>query len=193
MDRKRFEITPGFAAFVCLLCCLAEGRLLLPFLLAGAAHECGHLLVLRLRIPVYGLTLCGTGAVLRTGITGRPREAWAIAAGPAVNLVLALTLFRVWPLFGLCNAVQLAWNLLPVSPLDGGRLALLLLSLLPGSTGRRLFRALQLGVLALALGAGIYGTCVRRMGLLPVIFAAFFLVRVSNLLDKPEDCWYNNM
>ena len=99
-----------------------------PFFLAAALHEAGHLAALFwLEIPVRGLELRATGAVIRAPLRGAPREAWALAAGPAMNLLLAPLFWRLWPLFGRCSLALGLWNLLPLAPLDGGRLLALLI------------------------------------------------------------------
>ena len=101
--------------------------LFLPFLLAAALHEAGHLAALwALGIPVRELELRAGGAVLRAELRGEAREAWALGAGPGLNLLLAALFWRPWPLFGLCNLSLGLWNLLPLPGRDGwglGRLA----------------------------------------------------------------------
>ena len=190
MTGKRFSVSPGFAAAVCLLLFLGGARLTAAFLLAAALHEGGHLLALRLlRIPVCALELRASGAVLRAELNGELREAWAVAAGPAVNLLLCGCAYRVWPELWLCSTVQLLWNLLPVSPLDGGRLCTLVLPELFGDRGDMLCKLLSRGTVLLAVVAGIVGTCFLHYGLLPALAAGFFLLRMPNLLDKPRECW----
>ena len=116
----KLRIRAGFllaaAVFV-----LADRRgLFLPFLLAAALHEAGHLAALAaLRIPVRELELRAGGAIIRAGLRGAPREAWALAAGPGVNLALAALCRQSRPLFALCNLSLGFWNLLPLPERDG--------------------------------------------------------------------------
>ena len=192
MTGKFLHISPGFAAWVCLLCCVDRSGIMVPFLISAFAHECGHLIALGLlRIPVYGISLCASGAIIQAGLTGKLQECWAILAGPIVNLILFLFCFRSCPIFGICNAIQLIWNLLPVYPLDGGRLCHLLLPRMFGRIGVLLCHILQWGTLLLITAFGIWGTCVLHYGLLPILIAGFFLFRLSNSLDKQRDYWYN--
>ena len=119
----RVRIFPGFWAAAGAFFLLDRWGVVPPFLLAASLHEAGHLAALSaLGIPVYGIELRAVGAVIRTELRGEPREAWALAAGPAVNLLLAASLWRPWPLFGLCNLSLGLWNLLPIPGRDGGRL-----------------------------------------------------------------------
>ena len=173
------EITPGFWARLCLLLFL-DPRATAAILTAAALHELGHLLALRLLgIPVFGLRLSGVGASLCADLRGDLREAWAILAGPGVNLLLALCLRSRLPGFALCNLALAAYNLLPVQPLDGGRLCAGILPRVFGAAGDALCRALAFLTAVLAVCLGVIGTCVLRLGLLPCLSAAAFLLRLG--------------
>lgn len=179
------EVCPGFLTAVFLPFCVGGLSLALPFLLAAAVHEAGHLLALRLlRIPVKQIELRASGAVIRSELCGAPREAWAAAAGPAANLLLAGLFYRLWPMLSFCGAMLCCYNLLPVSSLDGGLICRLLLPVLFGRFGLILCKLLHWGTAAAVLAAGVYGTCVLHLGLLPAALAGLFLVRLPNLLDK---------
>ncbi len=90
-------------------------------------HELGHLIVMRIfNIPTERLTFYGGGIQLSTDIGNRSCSVRiaVLSAGCVFNLLLAAVLF-------LCGAKTVAavnmficlFNLLPVSHLDGGRLA----------------------------------------------------------------------
>ena len=167
-----------------------EGSLLPPLLLAAAFHEGAHLGALgALGIPVHSLELRAPGALIRAELRGRPREAWALAAGPAVNLLLALCFRWAWPWFSLCNLGLGLGNLLPLAPLDGGQLCALLLPRLLGRAGEGLCALLHWGTLAAAAIAGVWGTCVLHYGLLPVLLAGIFLLRLPIGLAKSAKDW----
>lgn len=190
MERRRLTVSPGFPVLVCLLVCLSGLRGVLPFLLAAALHEAGHLLALALLgIPVYGLELRASGAVIRAELRGELREAWALLAGPAVNLLVAGGLFHLRPLLSFCSLALGLFNLLPIRGLDGGRLCALLLPRLLGPAGSILCKLLHCGTLLALAAAGIWGTCVLYLGLLPALLAGFFLLRLPNVLDKSAAGW----
>lgn len=118
------SVSPGFWLLLLAFCLLDRSGAAGPFLLAAGLHEAGHLLALHLTgIPVLALELRGTGAVIRAELPGDRREALALAAGPGLNLLLALLFRRLWPMFGLCSLCLGLANLLPLPGRDGGRLA----------------------------------------------------------------------
>lgn len=122
---------------------------------------------------------------------------WVAAAGPGANLVMALlwaAVLRVVPANGsqffaeplalmaaagiLVNAIFLVLNLLPLPPLDGGRIAI---SLLPRALAYRYARIEPYGfiVLIALLVTGVLGTM-----LWPPI--SMFMASVEGLFSLPE-------
>lgn len=107
-------------------------------------HEFGHSLVARaLGIRVDKISITGIGGIAELGdFLNSKKEFIVTLAGPAVNLVIALIL---WPLVSfeagqkslleslwLLNLVVLVFNLIPMYPMDGGRLSRIGLSLIFG-------------------------------------------------------------
>ena len=101
---------------------------LLLGLLAACCHELGHLAAMLLagNTPAR-LTLTAMGGRLKgTAFSGFGAELTALAAGAAVNLLLAMVCrlhggYEV-QLFSAINLVLGCFNLLPVQGLDGGRI-----------------------------------------------------------------------
>lgn len=127
--------------FICtlpsVLFCLTGGELMLPLAAAVFLHESAHILALRLcggrmrsfRPAPFGLCIEYDENTLSLG-----GEIAVSGAGCVVNLlsaVLSLLLYRFFRLdilnFGIVSLLTAALNLLPVHPLDGGRLLYLLL------------------------------------------------------------------
>lgn len=124
---KKVVVKPGFLLLLGVLLYLDEGVGMLPAGLGAAVlHEGGHYLFGRL----YGgglrrLELSAVGAGMELEYQ-RPlsylQEIAVTLAGPAVNLLLGwLGMQAGWFLFASVNLGLAALNLLPVLPLDGGR------------------------------------------------------------------------
>ena len=128
--RSSVEISPAFPAFLCLYYYLNPGGTFFPFLLASFLHEAGHGAVLLLcGAEIRKLKLGGLGASIVTGPLSWGRELAAAAAGPTVNLALGLLALHSHPPFAVVSLFLFAFNMLPVCPLDGGRMLRALLSM----------------------------------------------------------------
>ena len=129
-------------------------------LLAAVLHELGHILVYCIqqrRLPVIEVTM--TGFCMRTaGERFSPLQRFVLAAaGPAVNFALA----GVWAVrlaqtvtirgsaFWAANLLTGLFNLLPVPPFDGSRIALLFLPQRLYFRAMKYERYIMLAVLAL--------------------------------------------
>ncbi len=186
MGRPRLQVQPSFFIGLCLICFLGPVRLLIYVLLAALCHEVSHLAVLRLwRVPVYQFRLGFQGAVLSAGAAPALAEALSVAAGPLTNGLLVWAFARRAPVFALVNLILCLYNLLPLYPLDGGRLLHLgLVRLLGLAAGERVTRIIAVAVIAAGVFAGVYLTCFRCLGLWPILLAGIFLLRLPNIPCK---------
>lgn len=123
-------------------------------LLAGFVHECCHYLAIRLLGGrVSGVAIGPRGAVMELRELGGISELLAAAAGPVGSLSL-LFLSEAFPRLALCGLVQGVYNLLPIYPLDGGRiLCCALKTLLPAEKAAGISRWVGLAA-ALTAGTG---------------------------------------
>ncbi len=164
------KIHPAFPVLCAALLTTGQGALLLTMLLVLAMHEMGHVLAalaLGVRVSAIEVTPFGGAARLEGW---RQLPAWQAAlialAGPLANLLLAMAaifgthygLFSVEEaaLFVRCNLTLMLFNLLPVLPMDGGRLCCACLGAWIGEQrALRVFSGLGivLGLCVLALGA----------------------------------------
>lgn len=91
-------------------------------LLAAIIHEMCHILVIMvLKLPIYGVSIGLSGAKIHTAPLLPWQELICAAAGPAGSFLCVLLIHR-WPMIALCGLVQGLFNLLPIYPLDGGRM-----------------------------------------------------------------------
>ena len=186
MHLGRVVLSPGCLWALALGWYLGAPSLLSAFLLAAAAHELGHIALCgALGIPIRQLRLSLLGAELR--LEGADRQGWrgellVAAAGPAVNLLLATAAAGIGRgqeflcLFAGASVVLGVFNLLPVLPLDGGRvLAALCCAWAPADRAAAAAEWISMGTVALLLALGVT-LFVRGNGSL-LLLAVFLLVQ----------------
>lgn len=135
------SISTGFLLLVAWFGIMNGWDTLLLVLSGAAVHELGHCLALwkmggtvaRLKLSVFGAELETNSSCLSYG-----RELLCVLAGPASNAFCAAAAIikggKAAQLFAGANLVLCIFNLLPVRPLDGGRILELLLSCFFGQT-----------------------------------------------------------
>lgn len=114
---------------------------------------------------------------METMAMSRGREALCAAAGPLGSLILAFGL-NGYPEASVCAAVHGIYNLLPIYPLDGGRI---LHCLLP----EQVCRGIEVFSEVMLLGLGIWLCAAYSMGILPLIPGFAALIR---LLERKIPC-----
>jgi stage IV sporulation protein FB len=168
---------------VCLLGALA--LLLLPFnwiisaVMAALWHEGCHWLALKLcGCRCYGISVGREGTVLETEFGTPAKEALCALAGP-LGSILLLLFFRWIPRIAIFALIQGVYNLIPVYPLDGGRLIRSLLRLMV-KNGKYVSIAANVETVTIALlvVASMYCLIVLQLGYLPLIFVSILFYRV---------------
>lgn len=179
MMKRRLDLTPGFPAFLAAVWYFDSCGIFWPFLAAMTVHELAHAAVLLLlggRIESVRLSFAQVE--LRTGLLSDRTELWSTAAGPGINLLCGW-LFRRWmPAFAAVSLLLALFNLLPVWPLDGGRLLRTLLRMHWGAAGVNASQTLGL-LFGLGLLAGAVFAARRwDAGVWPAVTAGALLVRL---------------
>ena len=170
MDSK-WNISPGFCFLwaVCLL--LLPLRWAMGAMFAALVHESAHYLsVTLLGGNVCGITLGGNGAVMETLPMSSGKEALCALGGPmgSFSLLLAAEHF---PEAAVCGVVQGLYNLIPVFPLDGGRIMRCLFS-------ERICRIIEIVVIALFFGISLWITIFYcKFALLFFVMTLFPMIR----------------
>lgn len=124
MRRGKVEITGGFLLLLAWLN-YCDTQMLFPVALGAAAiHEAGHWAAIRVvkgRIRLLRLSAVGAELQLEGTMT-YAQELICALAGPVVNLTTAFLAAKVGlEVFSGLNLALGAFNLLPISVLDGGR------------------------------------------------------------------------
>ena len=132
MDRIRWHISPGALLLWAAVYFFDSQGLVSALVPAALVHELGHLAAMALcRVRVRQVRLDCFGVELDyAGLLRGPRALLCLAAGPAAGICYALALpamglgSEYWRLSGAVSFCLSLFNLLPVLPLDGGRILL---------------------------------------------------------------------
>lgn len=119
---------------------------LVSAVIAASIHELSHLLALRLRkCRVRQIRIGIFCAEIETGPVSDLEEMLCALAGPAGSLLLTV-FYRLSPEIALCALVQGLFNLLPVYPLDGGRVLRSLVRMVSNKPDR-VIKWMEIGIL----------------------------------------------
>lgn len=132
---------PLFWAFLAISAILGQFLILLNYLLVMVIHEYGHaIMASKLGYGIRNLKLLPFGICLNlTSSKMENKDEILIAlAGPLINLVCFVLCMAIWwlfpvtfmflEMFAFANLVTAFFNLLPILPLDGGRVLVAFLS-----------------------------------------------------------------
>ena len=177
--KRRLDLTPGFPAFLAAVWYFDSCGIFWPFLAAMTVHELAHAAVLLLLGGgIESVRLSFAQVELRTGLLSDRTELWSTAAGPGINLLCGW-LFRRWmPAFAAVSLLLALFNLLPVWPLDGGRLLRTLLRMRWGAAGVDASQTLGLLFGLGLLGGAVFAARRWNAGVWPAVMAGALLVRL---------------
>ncbi len=174
---KRIYSDPWVWYFFALLIMLIPAKWILAAVCAAVFHELCHIgTIMALEGRIHQIHITVGGIVMHTEIPGRGREILAALAGPAGSFLL-LFLCHMFPELAICGCVQGLYNLIPIYPLDGGRILYLLADcLFPQKSDIIILwteRTVLSGILLLALGA----STAFSLGFSPILLASILTIK----------------
>ena len=175
------KFTYAFVAMVCFIGWL-DWYVCLSFLLCTLVHELGHMLALKLcDVPLGQMNIGITGARIKMGFLGYGKEFLCAAAGPLVGAAFSVLVLRSMPKTAVVGFVLSAVNLLPVYPLDGGRMLRAFLCICMKEETALCTARVVSGVTCCVLMIGAcWAACCWQMGLWPVFASLVLLCRVGS-------------
>ena len=146
---------------------------------AAAFHELCHYAAVRVcGGVVYSIYAGARGTRMHTDELSNAKRCFCSMAGPIGSICLLL-LARWFPRIAICGLLQGLYNLLPVYPLDGGQaVQCVLLHFLPQAAADRAAQTMEYLSIAMLVILGMIGSCILRLGILPLSGAFFVSYRV---------------
>ena len=154
--------------YLALLLLILPLKWLAAAIIAGAVHEFCHFLAVRLcggRVARFRFSF--RGAIMEAGGLCPAQELLCVLAGPAGSLGLLL-FAQIFPRMAICGGMQGLFNLLPVYPMDGGRI-------LRAAAGERASEIVSLITSSVLAGTGIYLTFFQNIGPIPALVSLIIL------------------
>lgn len=185
---KHIEIDTAVFLLGCIFLLTVPLNWFFAAIFAAAVHELFHAAAIRITGgQIYHFRIGVLGAVMETNLPGRKEEIVCAMAGPCGSFLL-LILCHSFPRAALCGLVQGAYNLLPVYPLDGGRILFCILQGCCPKHAEQIVNAVEFLTAGVLVTVTSFASFTQPLGLLP-FFAAVFLLGKMRLRKRPCKQW----
>ena len=187
MDKKiDVHISAWFFLFAAILIMLLPIYWVAAVLFAALIHEIFHALaVLCLGGRIDCIYVGGRGAVLMTEPMSGIRESICALAGPLGSFLLIL-LSKWFPRLAVCGLIHGLYNLLPLFPLDGGRILRgILFSAFSPPAASKIYHLSQCVLLILLCIFAV--TLTLKIGAIPLLFLVFLLLKTREGKSSCKD------
>ena len=151
-------------------------------MVAAALHEVFHVLALKIcKFRLISVSLGVMGAKIETDAEKGLKSMICALAGPLAGFLLLLFVRKI-PMIALCGLFQSAANLLPIYPLDGGRVLDNFLHLIfPSYIAEKIIWITELVVWIFLFLLSLYGYIKFRFGILPILAVLMLYLRKKYL------------
>ena len=185
MDCK-IECSGLWYILLAVLCLVVPLPWVLSALIAGLVHEAGHILaVILAKGSIHSVYIGAGGAIMESSPLNPPWELVSILAGPVCSFSLMMVC-DIWPRIALCGLIQGLYNMLPIYPLDGGRvLACLTETLFRPDAAKKVCGLIKCITIFLIVTGSLWGGMRYNLGIAPILSSAIFL---STFLQGKISC-----
>lgn len=150
---------------------------LLAVVSAALVHELCHILALcLLGGKIRSIHIQPSGCIIESSRIGEGAQFFSILAGPLGSFVL-LFLCRTAPRMAICGFFQGMYNLLPVLPLDGGRMLRLVLYAVCPEHAEKAMAVVAFGACVVITFGSAWLTAADSAGLFPLIFSMIWNIK----------------
>lgn len=177
--KTRLSVSPQLYLTGAIVLLIFPIHWILAWIAAVIIHELFHYFVLRIcNTEIISINLGINGARMTTGpLTARTELACALA-GPAGSLSLLL-LARWFPYVAICGLFHAVYNLLPLFPLDGGRVAVCLIRMIvKGRSAIHIYRLVKVSVFVVILMLSMK-TLQYNLGPIPILLTIMLFFRTG--------------
>ena len=174
-------ISSGYCLLLAFMILVLPLKWIMPAMAAAFIHElCHYLAIVICSSKTTGIRLYSFSACMELPEISRGKELLCALAGPLGGLTLWF--LSPWcPRLAICAVIQSAYNLLPIYPLDGGRLLRCFLALLMPPAGAEFTAAfiqwLSIGCL---LALSVYIAFAYQTGLFPLLAVLVLAFRAKD-------------